>query len=67
MKCFFLCHIRKRGDKMNENLIKEALYQKYIEPTKKKRESYIGIEIEMPILNLDKKPVDFAIIHKITD
>ena len=52
---------------MNENLIKEALYQKYIEPTKKKRESYIGIEIEMPILNLDKKPVDFAIIHKITD
>ena len=51
---------------MNENLIKEQLYQRYIEPTKKKREPCIGIEIEMPILNLDKKPVDFAVIHEIT-
>lgn len=66
MKCFFLRHIRKRGDKMNENLIKEALYQKYIEPTKKNRERCIGIEIEMPILNLDRKPVDFSLIHDIT-
>ena len=51
---------------MNENLIKEQLYQRYIEPTKKRRNPCIGIEIEMPILNLDKKPVDFAVIHKIT-
>lgn len=51
---------------MNQNLIRKNLYEKYIEPTKKKREKFIGIEIEMPILNLNKKPVDFTIIHEIT-
>lgn len=51
---------------MNEELIRERLYQKYIAPTKKKREQYIGIEIEMPIVNLKKEAVDFAVVHEIT-
>lgn len=46
--------------------VKEALYEKYIAPTKRKREHYIGIEIEMPILNLNKQPVDFQVIHQLT-
>lgn len=48
-------------------LIREKLYQKYIEPTKKKRQEYVGIEVEMPVLNLDKQPVDFERIHKLTN
>lgn len=52
---------------MEEELVRERLYEKYIEPTKKKREKYVGIEIEMPIINLDKKAVDFETVHKITD
>lgn len=51
---------------MEQTLIRNKLYQKYIEPTKKKREDFIGIEIEMPILNLNKTSVNFSIIHEIT-
>ena len=39
---------------MNEQMVKEQLYQRYIEPTKRQRENYIGIEIEIPIVNLKK-------------
>ncbi|MDE5864813.1 MAG: glutamylcysteine synthetase, partial [Lachnospiraceae bacterium] len=52
---------------IEKSLIREKLYQKYIEPTKKKRQEYIGIEVEMPIVNLDKQAVDFEQIHKLTE
>lgn len=52
---------------VQQELVKQRLYDKYIEPTKKKREEFIGIEIEMPILNLNKKAVDFEKIHQITE
>ncbi len=48
------------------NDVKAALYSKYIEPTKKKRTGYIGVEIELPIVNLEKKAVDFQEIQKVT-
>lgn len=51
---------------MKDEIVKERLYQKYIEPTKREREKYIGIEIEMPIVNLNRKAVDFAVVHQIT-
>ncbi|MCM1498490.1 MAG: glutamylcysteine synthetase [Clostridium sp.] len=47
--------------------IRQKLYQKYIEPTKKKRQEYIGIEVEMPVVNLDKQAVDFQYIHRLTE
>lgn len=52
---------------MEQEVIIERLYQKYIEPTKKKREDYIGIEIEMPIVNLQKQAVDFDVVFAVTD
>lgn len=51
---------------IDRKLVREHLYKKYIEPTKKKRTAYIGVEIEMPVINLDKKPVDFDVVHKVT-
>ncbi|MCD8356443.1 MAG: glutamylcysteine synthetase [Clostridia bacterium] len=51
---------------MNETIVRERLYQRYITPTKKERDKYIGIEIEMPIVNLKREPVDFAVVHEIT-
>lgn len=51
---------------MEKDRVRECLFKKYIEPTIKKREEYIGIEIEMPILNLHKEPVDFSVVHKVT-
>lgn len=52
---------------MNESIVLEALYERYIAPTKKKREKYIGVEIEMPIINLSGKAVDFSIVHRLTE
>lgn len=49
-----------------ENTLRSLLYNKYIAPTKRKREDYIGIEIEMPILNLAREAVDFSNIHRMT-
>lgn len=51
---------------MKLELIRQQLHKRYIEPTKKKREKYIGVEIEMPIVNLSKKAVDFEAVHEIT-
>ena len=45
---------------MKEN-IRNAIYEKYIAPTKKNRPDYIGVEIEMPVVNLEGKPVDEAV------
>ena len=48
------------------DLVREKLYEKFIKPTKQKKD-YIGIEVEVPIINLNKTAVDFDIVHKITD
>ena len=37
---------------MRETDLNEALYNKYIAPTEQKRSSSIGIEIEMPVVEL---------------
>lgn len=51
---------------VDEKLVREKLYQKYIEPTKRKRQEYIGIEVELPIINLKKEAVDFEKVHELT-
>lgn len=52
---------------IEEKLIEAELYKKYIEPTKKKRNDYIGIEIEIPILNCKKQAVNFQTVFEVTD
>lgn len=51
---------------MEQGQIRELLYQRYIEPTKKQRKNWIGVEIELPIVNLKKQAVDFQVVHQIT-
>lgn len=51
---------------MKREEIKNLVYQRYIEPTKQKRDVFVGIEIELPIINLNKKAVDFKLIHELT-
>ena len=48
------------------NDINEAIYKRWIAPTKNKQKKYIGTEFELPIVNLDKKPVDFDVVHQLT-
>jgi gamma-glutamylcysteine synthetase len=51
---------------MDKEQIRNILYKKYIEPTKQTKQQYIGVEIEMPIINLDKQAVDFEVVHSVT-
>lgn len=44
-----------------------ALYDKYIAPTQRRRSSYIGIEIELPVVNLSGEPVDEKAVIEIAD
>ena len=52
---------------MNTDEVKQLLFDRFIKPTINNQNNYIGVEIEMPILNLDKKPVNFEIVHHITE
>ncbi len=52
---------------MDNNTAKTMLYDRYIKPTVGNKNNFIGVEIEMPILNLNKDAVDFSLIHGIAD
>lgn len=47
--------------------VMNILYEKYIRPTENKNNRYIGVEIEMPIVNLEHKAVDFDTVHSLTN
>ncbi len=57
---------KKTDDIINKDIIRNRLYEKYIEPTTKGKKDFIGIEIEIPIVNLNRDYVDFNIVHKVT-
>ncbi|MBQ9015792.1 MAG: glutamylcysteine synthetase [Firmicutes bacterium] len=44
--------------------IDEELQRRYIAPTRKERTEHVGVEFELPIVNLNKEPVDFEVIHR---
>lgn len=50
---------------ISEEMVKEKLYEEFIKPTNQKKD-FIGIEIEIPIINLNKKAVNFDVVHEIT-
>ena len=50
---------------ITQEQVRNALYNEFIKPTDQKKD-FIGVEIEIPILNLDKKAVDFDVVHKVT-
>lgn len=51
---------------ISEDIIRKKLYDEFIKPTNQTKD-FIGIEIEIPIINLDKKAVDFDVVHSITE
>lgn len=55
-----------RGGQITHDMIRSKLYDEFIKPTNQVK-NFIGIEIEIPIINLDKKAVDFNVVHKVTD
>ena len=51
---------------IGKEIIRNKLYDEFIKPTNQKKD-FIGIEIEIPIVNLNKEAVDFSIVHDVTD
>ena len=51
---------------MTKEEIISRLYDRYIKPTENKKGSFIGVETEMPIVNLEHSAVDFEIVHTLT-
>ena len=52
---------------MTKFCLRDAIYKKYIQPTRRQRKSYVGVEFELPLVNLDKQPVDFSVVHQLTE
>lgn len=52
---------------MEKQELRNAIYKKYIQPTKRPAKDYVGVEFELPIVNLDKKAVDFSVVHQLAD
>ncbi len=52
---------------LDKNTINQALYDKYIAPTKKERSHSIGIEVEMPVVNLDGQAVEESVSLQVAD
>lgn len=52
---------------MEHNKLNEALFEKYIAPTRKPRGKSVGIEIEMPIVSLDGAAVDEKTVISVAD
>ena len=52
---------------MHLDKLNEAIYNRYILPTRRKRTDRLGLEFELPIVNIKKEPVNFDIVHAMTD
>ena len=46
-------------------MVRNKLYEEFIKPTNQVK-NFIGIEIEIPIVNLNKQAVDFDVVHNVT-
>ena len=51
---------------ISEEMVRNKLFEEFIKPTEQKK-NFIGIEIEIPIINLDRTAVNFDVVHKVTD
>jgi gamma-glutamylcysteine synthetase len=52
---------------MKQEKLNEALYNKYIAPTEKSRTSAVGIEIELPVVELSGKAVEEEVVIATAD
>ena len=44
-------------------MYKDIILKRFIQPLKQQQERYVGVEIELPIVNLNRAPVDFSLVH----
>ena len=49
---------------MNAEALDKEIYRRFIVPTQRKRSHFVGVEFEIPLVNLKKQAVDFDVIHR---
>lgn len=52
---------------MERSVLQEAIYNRYIVQTRRKRTHLAGLEFELPIVNEKNEPVNFEVIYQATD
>jgi gamma-glutamylcysteine synthetase len=52
---------------LNRQQVHELLEERLVEPTRVERPLYAGVELEFPLVNLAERPVDFVIVHSLTE
>lgn len=52
---------------MKNTILEEAIDKRYIAPTRREKTKLAGLEFELPIVNRKREPVDFKVIHNVTD
>jgi gamma-glutamylcysteine synthetase len=52
---------------LSEQRVRELIEKRFIEPTRVARRLYAGVELEFPLVNLAGRPVDFTVVHSLTE
>ena len=52
---------------MEVAVLDNLIYDRFIRPTVDKPTRYVGVEFELPLVNLSPAPVDFSVVHALVD
>lgn len=52
---------------MDLSILDKQIFERFIRPTVNKKPQYVGVEFELPLVNLKSAPVDFAVVHALVD
>lgn len=52
---------------MEVAVLDKLIYERFIRPTVNKPTRYVGVEFELPLVNLNPAPVDFSVVHALVD
>ena len=52
---------------MDISVLDQLIYQRFIQPTVGRIPQYVGVEFELPLVNLKQEPVSFPVVHALVD
>lgn len=52
---------------MDLTILDKQIFERFIRPSVNKKTQYVGVEFELPLVNLKHAPVDFAVVHTLVD
>lgn len=52
---------------MDISVLDQLIYQRFIQPTVGRIPQYVGVEFELPLVNLKQEPVSFPVVHALVE